>query len=282
MSHSVVIIEDEPPARAKLARFLAEYEDFRVAAEADTVESGIEAIRSASPDVVYLDIQLGTQSGFDVLDGVRGVASPLIVFTTAYSQHAVRALRSAGAGLSAEAVRSGSLSEQHRAGARRAQGARSQRSRRAHASAAGGDAGAAGAGEADSGAGGERAFFHLRGRHSTGFGGGKLRRGPRGRESAPRARNRCRISSHSSIRRSSCACIGPTWCAWDSSRSCRPMFHGDYELVLKDGQRLNLSRRLQAVAAGGDPRTVMTRPAGCTGFARGIVLEISRSSGEAT
>jgi len=91
VSHSVVIVEDEPPARAKLVRFLAEYEDFRVVAETDTVESGIAAIRSTSPDVIYLDIQLGTQSGFDVLDGVRGVASPLVVFTTAYSQHAVRA-----------------------------------------------------------------------------------------------------------------------------------------------------------------------------------------------
>src|SRR5262249_50632113 len=90
-SHSVVIVEDEPPARAKLARFLAEYEDFRVVAEADTADSAIAAIRSASPDVLYLDIQLGTQSGFDVLDGLRGIASPPVVFTTAYSQHAVRA-----------------------------------------------------------------------------------------------------------------------------------------------------------------------------------------------
>jgi DNA-binding NarL/FixJ family response regulator len=86
MSHSVVLIEDEPPARAKLARFLAEREDSRLVAEADTVESGIEAIRSTTPDVIYLDIQLGTQSGFDVLDSVRGVASPLIVFTTAFPQ----------------------------------------------------------------------------------------------------------------------------------------------------------------------------------------------------
>src|SRR5215467_1723005 len=91
MSHSVVIVEDEPPARAKLVRFLAEYEDFRVVAEADTVDAGIAAIRASVPDVLYLDIQLGTQSGFDVLDGLRGIAPPLVVFTTAYSQHAVRA-----------------------------------------------------------------------------------------------------------------------------------------------------------------------------------------------
>jgi two-component system LytT family response regulator len=91
VSYSVVIVEDEPPARAKLERFIAELDDFRLVAQVDSVEDAIAAIRSASPDVVYLDIQLGTRSGFDVLDGLRGSASPLIVFTTAYSEYAVRA-----------------------------------------------------------------------------------------------------------------------------------------------------------------------------------------------
>jgi two-component system, LytTR family, response regulator len=91
VSHSVVIVEDEPPARAKLERFIKELEDFRVVAQADSVESAIATIRSASPDVVFLDIQLGTRSGFDVVDGLRGVAAPLIVFTTAYAEYAVRA-----------------------------------------------------------------------------------------------------------------------------------------------------------------------------------------------
>ena len=91
MTYSVVIIEDEPPARAKLGRFLAELEDFRVESEAATVEEGIAAVAAAVPDVIYLDIQLGTRSGFDVLDGLRDIVSPLVVFTTAYSEYAVRA-----------------------------------------------------------------------------------------------------------------------------------------------------------------------------------------------
>jgi len=91
MTHSVVIVEDEPPARAKLKRFLAEAPDFRVAAEAATVEDGIAAVKQHAPDVLYLDIQLGLRSGFDVIDGLREAASPLIVFTTAYSEYAVRA-----------------------------------------------------------------------------------------------------------------------------------------------------------------------------------------------
>jgi two-component system LytT family response regulator len=91
MSHSVLIVDDEPPARAKLSRFLADLPDFRVVAEAESVSEAVAAVKSAAPDVIYLDIQLGESSGFDVIDGIRGVATPLIVFTTAYSEYAVRA-----------------------------------------------------------------------------------------------------------------------------------------------------------------------------------------------
>ena len=91
MSYSVVIVDDEPPARAKLARFIAELDDFRVTAEAGSVDDAIEAVRNGLPDVLYLDIQLGSHSGFDVVDGLKGVATPLIVFTTAFSEYAVKA-----------------------------------------------------------------------------------------------------------------------------------------------------------------------------------------------
>lgn len=91
MSHSVVIVDDEPPARAKLRRFIRELDDFTVVAEADAVDSAVEAVSGLMPQVLYLDVQLGTRSGFEVLDSLRGVAVPVIVFTTAYSEHAVRA-----------------------------------------------------------------------------------------------------------------------------------------------------------------------------------------------
>jgi two-component system, LytTR family, response regulator len=91
MSYSVVIVDDEPPARAKLARFVAELPDFRVIAEAESVDEAVAAIKAAPPDVLYLDIQLGDRSGFDVIDGLRSIAPPLIVFTTAYSEYAVKA-----------------------------------------------------------------------------------------------------------------------------------------------------------------------------------------------
>ena len=91
MSYSIVIVDDEPPARAKLSRFIAELADFRVVSQAGSVDEGIAAVRSATPDVLLLDIQLGNRSGFEVLDGLRDVAVPLVIFTTAYSEYAVKA-----------------------------------------------------------------------------------------------------------------------------------------------------------------------------------------------
>jgi two-component system LytT family response regulator len=91
MSHSVAIVDDEPPARAKLQRFISELDDFRVVAEAAAVDTAIDAVRRLTPKVLYLDVQLGTRSGFEVLDALHGITAPVIVFTTAYSEHAVRA-----------------------------------------------------------------------------------------------------------------------------------------------------------------------------------------------
>jgi two-component system LytT family response regulator len=91
LTHSVVIVDDEPPARAKLLRFLAPLDEFAVVAEADTVETAVAQITAHQPAVVYLDIQLGERSGFEVIDAIRGQVFAHIVFTTAYSEYAVRA-----------------------------------------------------------------------------------------------------------------------------------------------------------------------------------------------
>jgi two-component system, LytTR family, response regulator len=91
VTYSVVIVDDEPPARAKLNRLLAPLPEFRVVGEADSVEEAVARITALQPDVVYLDIQLGERSGFDVIEAVGGSVSPHIVFTTAYSEYAVQA-----------------------------------------------------------------------------------------------------------------------------------------------------------------------------------------------
>jgi two-component system, LytTR family, response regulator len=91
VTHSVVIVDDEPPARAKLNRLLEPLPEFRVVGEADSVEEAVARITTLQPDVVYLDIQLGERSGFDVIEAIADSISPHIVFTTAYSEYAVQA-----------------------------------------------------------------------------------------------------------------------------------------------------------------------------------------------
>jgi two-component system LytT family response regulator len=91
VSHSVFIVDDEPPARAKLARLLAPLPEFAVVGEADSVEGAATQIIDLKPEVVYLDIQLGANNGFEIIEAIRGLHSPHIVFTTAYSEYAVRA-----------------------------------------------------------------------------------------------------------------------------------------------------------------------------------------------
>src|SRR3954468_815824 len=86
----VVIVEDEPPARAKLRRLLGEHAAFRIVAEADDVAGGVAALRGTKPDLLFLDIKLGAGSGFDVI-ARASPPYPLIVFTTAYHQYALRA-----------------------------------------------------------------------------------------------------------------------------------------------------------------------------------------------
>ena len=86
----VVIVEDEPPARAKLRRFLDEHANYRIVGEAEDVAGGLAAWRNAKPDLVFLDIKLGGESGFDLLTRASP-PYPLIVFTTAFHEHALRA-----------------------------------------------------------------------------------------------------------------------------------------------------------------------------------------------
>lgn len=242
MSYSVVVVEDEPPARAKLGRFIAELDDLRVLAEADSVDSGIAAVMSTEPDVVYLDIQLGTRSGFDVLDAIRGSRSPLVVFTTAYSEHAVRAFEIQALDYllkpfdrdrfmqSVARVRA-ALGEPDR-------GDFEERMRRLLASMPGRPAPARQILIRD----GERAFFlpveniervSAAGNYVEVYAAGKVHLV---RESLSGFIAQLDASEFLRVHRSHVVRVG-------FIAELRAMFHGDYELVLRDGQRVSLSRR---------------------------------------
>lgn len=83
------VVDDTRLARRELATLLADHADVECVGEADDVPAGIELLRREQPDLLLLDIQMPSGTGFDLLDGLDPV--PLVVFTTAYDQHAVRA-----------------------------------------------------------------------------------------------------------------------------------------------------------------------------------------------
>lgn len=86
-----LIADDEPPARRKLRELLGREPDFEVVGEAADGVEAVAAIRESSPDVVFLDIQMPRLDGFGVIAEVGTGAMPLVVFITAYDEHAVRA-----------------------------------------------------------------------------------------------------------------------------------------------------------------------------------------------
>lgn len=87
----ILIAEDEKPARDKLARLLQERGDIALVAQcADGLEAA-RAIETARPDVALLDIQMPGMSGLELAAQLDAEYAPLIVFVTAFDEHAVRA-----------------------------------------------------------------------------------------------------------------------------------------------------------------------------------------------
>src|SRR4051812_4108474 len=87
----VLIVDDEPAARARIKRLLREESDVEVVGECGDGAAAVAAVTELHPDVLFLDIQMPESDGFDVLDRLNGGPRPLVVFVTAYDQYALRA-----------------------------------------------------------------------------------------------------------------------------------------------------------------------------------------------
>jgi two-component system LytT family response regulator len=85
----VVIVDDEPLARAVVREFLAAHPGVEIVAECSNGFEAVKAVAERSPDLVFLDVQMPKLSGFEVLELI-GRSVP-VVFTTAYDQYALRA-----------------------------------------------------------------------------------------------------------------------------------------------------------------------------------------------
>lgn len=87
---NALIVDDEAPGRRALKRLLASEPDVRVAGEAGSVDEALRLIESERPDLLFLDIQLRGETGFDLLAALPE-PRPRTVFVTAWDHYAVRA-----------------------------------------------------------------------------------------------------------------------------------------------------------------------------------------------
>ena len=87
---NALIVDDERHAREELARLLKAFPEIHVVGEAANAPEARECIKTLEPDLVFLDIQMPEENGFELLDSL-GESAPRIIFTTAYDAYALRA-----------------------------------------------------------------------------------------------------------------------------------------------------------------------------------------------
>lgn len=92
MELKAVIVEDEEAGRVTLSNYLKKYcPNVKLSAMADSVETGLEAIKKHKPDIVFLDVEMPFGNGFDLLEQAEDIDFETI-FVTAYSEYAIKAL----------------------------------------------------------------------------------------------------------------------------------------------------------------------------------------------
>lgn len=87
-----IIIDDEKKCVSYLQKLLQEHAELEVVAATNNPEEGIKFIEQHEPDLVFLDIEMPNKNGFEVLEAVKDF-NLSVVFTTAYQQYAINAIR---------------------------------------------------------------------------------------------------------------------------------------------------------------------------------------------
>jgi two-component system response regulator AlgR len=115
----LLIVDDEPPARDRLRRLLAEIQDCEVVAEASNGEEALAYCSDLQPDIVLLDVRMPGLSGIEVARHIDSLEDPpAVIFTTAYDQYAVEAFETEAVGYLLKPVRKEKLAHALRHAAR--------------------------------------------------------------------------------------------------------------------------------------------------------------------
>jgi len=84
-----IIIDDERLARKELKSLLKDYHEIEIIDECASPEEALKSIEKHNPDLLFLDIQMPEKTGFDLLQELD--KSPKVVFVTAFDEYAVKA-----------------------------------------------------------------------------------------------------------------------------------------------------------------------------------------------
>ena len=92
MQCSALVIDDEPLARKRMISLLEPYSsEIEILGEAGSGAQAVKMIHETMPDVVFLDIQMPDMDAFEVLHSLQGDDVPLVIFTTAFDNFALKA-----------------------------------------------------------------------------------------------------------------------------------------------------------------------------------------------
>jgi two-component system LytT family response regulator len=91
MTLRALIVDDEPLARRRIRSLLAAEADVSVAGECASGDEAVAALRARRADLVFLDVQMPGRGAFDVIREVGPERMPAVVFVTAYERYAIDA-----------------------------------------------------------------------------------------------------------------------------------------------------------------------------------------------
>lgn len=91
MKIRALIVDDEPLARERIRNLLQDESDVEIAGECANGIEAVEQFSRLNPELVFMDVQMPGMDGFGALQNIPGENLPVVIFITAFDQHALRA-----------------------------------------------------------------------------------------------------------------------------------------------------------------------------------------------
>lgn len=112
MTLRIVVVDDEPPARARLVTLIEQHALGEVVAQAGDGRAALDAVRTHGADLVLLDIRMPVMDGLEAAHHlVNDPCAPRIIFTTAYDEHALAAFDAGAVDYLLKPIRASRLTE---------------------------------------------------------------------------------------------------------------------------------------------------------------------------